>query len=96
MERLDTALIRHFGNLYAFLRVLFEKTVDEIWKVLSFFPGDYGRIEEILHGRLRPDWGLYIYRGNYNGWPENPVHKPLLRLGPHFVYNFTLFSDIMQ
>ena len=24
----------------------------------AIFPGAYGQIGEILHGRLRPDWGL--------------------------------------
>ena len=36
-----------------------------------FLPGGYGRIGDIPHGRLRPDWGLkgfnYIYRGRGRG-----------------------------
>ena len=27
----------------------------------AVFPGGYGRIGEIQHGRLRPDWGLKGY-----------------------------------
>ena len=27
----------------------------------AVFPGGYGRIGEIPHGRLRPDWGLKGY-----------------------------------
>ena len=26
----------------------------------AVFPGGYGRIGEIPHGRLRPDWGLKV------------------------------------
>ena len=30
-----------------------------VWKT-AVFPGGYGRIREILHGRMWPDWGLAI------------------------------------
>ena len=29
-----------------------------IWKNGCFFPGGYGRIGDIPHGRIWPDWGL--------------------------------------
>ena len=30
----------------------------KIWKKTAVFPGGYGRIGDIPHGRLRLDWGL--------------------------------------
>ena len=40
-----------------FFMVLFWKNVDFFFKT-AVFPGGYGRIGEILHGRIWPDWGL--------------------------------------
>ena len=31
----------------------------EMFGKTAVFPGGYGRIGEILHGRIWPDWGLY-------------------------------------
>ena len=39
--------------------VLFWKNVEKYGKT-AVFPGGYGRIGEIPHGRLRPDWGLKL------------------------------------
>ena len=30
----------------------------EIYGKTAVFPGGYGRIGEILHGQIWPDWGL--------------------------------------
>ena len=38
-------------------RVPFWKTVQKYGKT-AVFPGGYGRIGEIPHGQLLPDWGL--------------------------------------
>ena len=40
-----------------FFCVLFWKNLEKYGKT-AVFPGGYGRIGEIPHGRLRPDWGL--------------------------------------
>ena len=46
-ERLILFIWFYFGKIWKFM----EKT--------AVFPGGYGRIGEILHGRIWPDWGLY-------------------------------------
>ena len=54
------ALIGYTGTLLAvntFWGVLFWKNVEKYGKT-AVFPGGYGQIGEILHGRLWPDWGL--------------------------------------
>ena len=40
-----------------FCRVLFWENVDICGKT-AVFPGGYGGIREIMHGRIRLDWGL--------------------------------------
>ena len=40
-----------------FFRVLFWKNVGKCGKT-AIFPGGYGRIGDIPHGRIWPDWGL--------------------------------------
>ena len=40
-----------------FFRVLIWKNVENFGKT-AVFPGGYGRIGEIPHGRIWPDWGL--------------------------------------
>ena len=40
-----------------FLLVLIWKNVENLGKT-AVFPGGYGRIGEIPHGRIWPDWGL--------------------------------------
>ena len=52
-------LIGYIGLLYAvktFFIVPSWKNVEKEGKT-AVFPGGYGRIGEILHGRLWPDWG---------------------------------------
>ena len=39
--------------------VLFWKNVEKYGKTAVFL-GGYGRIGDIPHGRLRPDWGLKV------------------------------------
>ena len=34
----------------------------EIYGKMAVFPGGYGRIGEIPHGRIWPDWGLEGYQ----------------------------------
>ena len=54
------ALNFYIGLLYAvdtFGVVLFWKNVEKYGKT-AVFPDSYGRIGEMLHGQLRPDWGL--------------------------------------
>ena len=41
-----------------FERFYFGKMWKNIYKKTAIFPGGYGQIGEILHGRLLPDWGL--------------------------------------
>ena len=69
-EIISFALEKHFVDFYliywtsvyavnTFLKVLLGK----MWKNMkksAVFPGGYGRIGEILHGRIWPDWGLYL------------------------------------
>ena len=43
-----------------FLLVLIWKNVGNLGKT-AVFPGGYGRIGEIPHGRIWPDWGLKGY-----------------------------------
>ena len=40
-----------------FLMVLIWKNVENFGKI-AVFPGGYGRIGDILHGQIWPDWGL--------------------------------------
>ena len=44
-------------GLYFFAGSNLEKC-GKFWK-MAVFPGGYGRIGEIPHGRIWPDWGLY-------------------------------------
>ena len=44
-------------RLILFLLVLIWKNVENSGKT-AVFPGGYGRIGEIPHGRIWPDWGL--------------------------------------
>ena len=46
--------------------VLFWKNVEKYGKT-AVFPGGYGRIGGIPHGRIRPDWGL---KGGNNGYVD--------------------------
>ena len=43
-------------SVLSFQGVLIWKNV-EIFGKTAVFPGGYGRIGEILHGRIWPDWG---------------------------------------
>ena len=43
--------------VYTFFEVLFWKNVDIFGKT-AVFPGGSGRIGEMLHGQIWPDWGL--------------------------------------
>ena len=54
------AFHRYIGPLYAvnsLFSVLFWNIVQKYGKT-TVFPGGYGRIGEIPHGQLWPDWGL--------------------------------------
>ena len=42
---------------HTFCRVLFWKNVENFGKT-AVFPGGYGQIGDIPHGRIWPDWGL--------------------------------------
>ena len=45
------------GGFYFLYGFLFWKNMDSFGKT-AIFPGGYGRIGDILHGRILPDWGL--------------------------------------
>ena len=42
-----------------FLKGCILEKCQEIFGKTAVFPGGYGRIGEILHGQIWPDWGLY-------------------------------------
>ena len=44
-------------GVFFFLWVLIWKNVENSGKT-AVFPGGYGRIGEIQHGQIWPDWGL--------------------------------------
>ena len=56
VESFSRALKRYIGT-HTFFRVLLWKNV-EIFGKTAVFPGGYGRIGEVPHGRIWPDWGL--------------------------------------
>ena len=54
---LQNDILDPYERLILFIWFYFGK----IWKFMEkrpFFPGGYGRIGEILHGQIWPDWGL--------------------------------------
>ena len=54
----------------------------EIFGKTAVFPGGYGRIGDILHGRIWPDWG----KGRVTLSNLRVAGPNLLRRAPHMVF----------
>ena len=54
---LQNDILDPYERLILFIWFYFEKKM-EIYGKTAVFPGGYGRIGEILHGQIWPDWGL--------------------------------------
>ena len=54
---LQNDILDPYERFILFIWFYFGKNM-EIYGKTAVFPGGYGRIGEILHGRIWPDWGL--------------------------------------